>query len=666
MNYRNSQSEVEERRLDLENAVDEMKKKIDDDFKNKAEVEASANSLRNEIERSTAQIKAIDNKLASLEEQIVKEAVVIATTLTKTYTSSAIYSRNFDVLVTDEASMAPLPALFFASCLSGEKSVVVGDFRQLAPIAQADTDIAEKWLRRDIFDQAEIIDIVNAGLKAPNLAKLRIQFRMHPRISSLANAVSYRDHPLVDDPCTEKDISVCDRAPSPGSPVVLYNTSSINPWCSRHRPGWSRFNVYTAVLAAELASIAANEGTKSIGIITPYSAQARLIHRIIEGMTWDSTKLKDYVQVSTVHRFQGMEKNFIIFDLVDGPGAWKVGILLRGGFGSDAMRLLNVAITRPKGKLAVIANYDYLVKRVGSDQSLCKLLTELEKEHTVVDSSEILSSYLNDRIAWADELLQPTEIDYEPEETTAYNQSNFYAAFLNDVRNAEKQVVILSPFVTGRRLDTIISTLRSQVDKGVSVNVVTKAAKEQSSLFGDRGDLIEYMKESGIHVAQRKKMHEKIAFIDNKIFWSGSLNILSHKDTSEHMLRMESKKAVAELKSLIRIDEILGWEQKQKKINQFRDELVEKLRSQLNETCEEHDVPMTIKFSRYGPFLSCPSYPNCNYKKSIPKKILEIAIIQMEMACEECGKPMAVCYSRKGGLFLGCSGYPECKHTRQF
>ncbi len=51
--------------------------------------------------------------------------------------------------------------------------------------------------------------------------------------------------------------------------------------------------------------------------------------------------------------------------------------------------------------------------------------------------------------------------------------------------------------------------------------------------------VVEALRESGVVVIQRSKMHQKIALIDRKIAWEGSLNILSHRDTGEHMRRIE-------------------------------------------------------------------------------------------------------------------------------
>ncbi len=81
--------------------------------------------------------------------------------------------------------------------------------------------------------------------------------------------------------------------------------------------------------------------------------------------------------------------------------------------------------------------------------------------------------------------------------------------------------------------------------------------------------------------------------------------------------------------------------------------------------CEKCGKPMVIKWGKNGRFLACTNYPACKNTKNFIQD--EKGTIQPEekttdIPCPLCGKPML---SRQGrfGKFLGCSGYPECKHT---
>jgi DNA topoisomerase-1 len=81
--------------------------------------------------------------------------------------------------------------------------------------------------------------------------------------------------------------------------------------------------------------------------------------------------------------------------------------------------------------------------------------------------------------------------------------------------------------------------------------------------------------------------------------------------------------------------------------------------------CEKCGKPMVIKWGKNGRFLACTNYPACkNTKNFIQDEKGEIRPEEKttDIPCPLCGKPML---SRQGrfGKFLGCSGYPECKHT---
>jgi len=86
-------------------------------------------------------------------------------------------------------------------------------------------------------------------------------------------------------------------------------------------------------------------------------------------------------------------------------------------------------------------------------------------------------------------------------------------------------------------------------------------------------------------------------------------------------------------------------------------------------SCPKCQSPVNIKIGRNGHFLACTAYPECdftsNYTRdekgtiSIVEKIEDSEPVK---DCPKCGKPM-VQKDGRFGLFLACTGYPECKHT---
>jgi DNA topoisomerase-1 len=79
--------------------------------------------------------------------------------------------------------------------------------------------------------------------------------------------------------------------------------------------------------------------------------------------------------------------------------------------------------------------------------------------------------------------------------------------------------------------------------------------------------------------------------------------------------------------------------------------------------CDKCGKAMVIKAGKFGLFLACSGYPDCGNTRELetPEPGAEGEI---EEACENCGKPMVVKRGRFG-QFLACTGYPECKTTRK-
>jgi len=81
--------------------------------------------------------------------------------------------------------------------------------------------------------------------------------------------------------------------------------------------------------------------------------------------------------------------------------------------------------------------------------------------------------------------------------------------------------------------------------------------------------------------------------------------------------------------------------------------------------CDKCGKPMVIKAGKFGLFLACSGYPECENTRELetPEPGAENGE-GLEEACENCGKPMVVKRGRFG-QFLACTGYPECKTTRK-
>lgn len=73
--------------------------------------------------------------------------------------------------------------------------------------------------------------------------------------------------------------------------------------------------------------------------------------------------------------------------------------------------------------------------------------------------------------------------------------------------------------------------------------------------------------------------------------------------------------------------------------------------------CPKCHGDLVERKGRFGTFIACGNYPECDYvEKAEPKAIEETGEL-----CPDCGKPLVKRKSRFGKEFIGCSGYPSCR-----
>ena len=86
-------------------------------------------------------------------------------------------------------------------------------------------------------------------------------------------------------------------------------------------------------------------------------------------------------------------------------------------------------------------------------------------------------------------------------------------------------------------------------------------------------------------------------------------------------------------------------------------------------TCDKCGKPLVIKWGKHGSFLACTGYPECTYTRELTVDLPDVDQADLteqgeEEYCQNCGRPMVL---KKGrfGTFFACSGYPDCKTTKQ-
>ncbi len=289
-------------------------------------------------ELAKRRVTELGAELRGIEARVVAQARVVLCTLTATYVSPLLATERFDVLIAEEAGMATLPPLFYAASRCDRRAIMVGDPRQLPPIVQSTDDAVRRAIGRSVFD----VTVPDPAASA-SVAMLDVQYRMHPTIGALVGTLFYAGRLVHRAAADVAEIAA--RAPFAGRAVVVDDLAST---CERSTKGSSRVNAISAARIADLALEAVRGGSRSIGVITPYAAQASEIRRLLA-----ARGIADAVECSTIHRFQGRECDVVLIDLVDAQPMRPSALV------ADAPNLLNVSISRARGKLVIVADVAY-------------------------------------------------------------------------------------------------------------------------------------------------------------------------------------------------------------------------------------------------------------------------------------------------------------------
>ena len=155
------------------------------------------------------------------------------------------------------------------------------------------------------------------------------------------------------------------------------------------------------------------------------------------------------------------------------------------------------------------------------------------------------------------------------------------------------------------------------------------------------------------------------AKLQNKVFTPTELGTLVSKITEQYFPDIINTKFTANLES--QLDDIaegkVGWEKTiynfysnfKKDVAKAETEMekVEIKQEFTGESCPECSSPLVFKLGKFGKFIACSNFPDCRYTNTIQKKVGVI--------CPKCKKhDILEKKSKKGKLFYGCEGFPEC------
>jgi DNA topoisomerase-1 len=85
---------------------------------------------------------------------------------------------------------------------------------------------------------------------------------------------------------------------------------------------------------------------------------------------------------------------------------------------------------------------------------------------------------------------------------------------------------------------------------------------------------------------------------------------------------------------------------------------------EIADTCPKDGKPLKIRMGKNGLFIACSGYPDCDFTYHVPETEEDATDLSdyENQTCEECGSPMKL-REAGGRPFLGCSSYPKCRNT---
>lgn len=532
----------------VENEIEEIDKqaassnawlaKHPDGPKIKGEIE----SLQVETSVDEKAIENIQEEISQKRTSIMHKAQVIACTAYRPLLDKDIIAMKFDCVVVDEASMLQLPLYYCAAALAQKRIVIAGDFRQLPPIVRVGSnssrgDSAAATLEADMkalmtenaFTKSGVIAKSKIGEKCTELIALRDQYRMREPISDLISGTFYPEHTL-------RTVAEKTDKPTPwgNEPFLFFNTASLEPESSTVN-GKSRRNVIHALTVQAIAEQLFKAGwelkstaKKSFGIITPYAKQSSFIESLLTSDPGRQVK----GGISTVHRFQGNERDLMIIDLT------KVASDSEPNLGSfighpDPLApenaMWNVAVSRARQHVIIVGDFPTLERN--KTALISQLVDKMKKNMKVIDATTIINEELL--------MASKTKLTSNTGSISWFTGEGFYKAFDKDLRSVKSKVFLASPFTTAQGTERWMQTFRDLRAKEVEIIGFTKPINEKDAATNS-AEIHTSLEGVFKELRPVSKMHEKLAVFDQRIVWLGSLNILSHKNSTEIMVRIDS------------------------------------------------------------------------------------------------------------------------------
>ena len=129
-----------------------------------------------------------------------------------------------------------------------------------------------------------------------------------------------------------------------------------------------------------------------------------------------------------------------------------------------------------------------------------------------------------------------------------YDGNNYSENYHKDLLDANKNIIISSPVISGSKVYELINMLKEKQMSGVQVTIVTWTPDSYG--FGDAAywmQLHEDMRRAGFYIRTVEEYCDRFAVIDQEVVWYGNINLLAKDKVDDSIMRVRSKGIAGEL-----------------------------------------------------------------------------------------------------------------------
>lgn len=217
--------------------------------------------------------------------------------------------------------------------------------------------------------------------------------------------------------------------------------------------------------------------------------------------------------------------------------------------------MLNVALTRAKEQLLIVANLDHLRAYLHDHHILKQIIADIEARAAVVSANlflDLATSVNNNLGPQVSQVSQLSEIPQVSQTLQGLTRALFLSTLFDDLRGARRTALIVSPRIS-KSLVKIITTLLANRPTRLELEIVVPPfSAEVAESLDDYNSSLEMFSKLGCQISERHNLKSGLVIVDDSVAWFGTLRPLACLDSDiGTMTRCTSLVAVQALRKFI-------------------------------------------------------------------------------------------------------------------